>query len=405
MNSKLLSLLLLLSVSNLFASQNRKVLIIGIDGTRSDAFQQANTPNMDALLANSLYSFDSWHTGITWSGPSWTTILTGAQWNKHLVINNSFTNHDFVNYPPFPTRAKEIYPYLNCSIVAEWYPLIDNITNAGWNHTVKVPDGGNWQTVDSAVAELQNPDLDLLFAYFDKVDLTGHATTFSPLNPLYISAIQDVDSAVGKILNALYARPTYSNENWLILLITDHGGKNFLHGGNSTEERYIWWVASGSAVAHQQINQADPGTYNCGLNNVFDTTCVNTTLMKQSPTHPDIAVTALHHLIYDSGINPETKPEWNLDGKSWLLNLNGVNEIFSEENIIVYPNPASNQLIVRGCLLSVEKQIAIELYSMDGKKVWSKIPSAKDISINTGNFSKGIYILKSGSVSKKVVIE
>jgi membrane-anchored protein YejM (alkaline phosphatase superfamily) len=34
------------------ASQPRKVLIIGIDGVRTDALQQANTPNIDALIAS-----------------------------------------------------------------------------------------------------------------------------------------------------------------------------------------------------------------------------------------------------------------------------------------------------------------------------------------------------------------
>jgi len=404
MHTRLLAFLFLFHFTFSFASQNRKVLFIGIDGTRSDAFQQANTPYLDGLLANSTYSYDSWHTGITWSGPSWTTILTGVQWNKHLVTSNSFTNHDFVNYPAFPTRAKEIYPNLNCSIVAEWDPLIDNITNAGWNHMIKVPDTGNWPTADSAVAELQNPDIDLLFAYFDKVDVTGHTSTFSPSNPLYISAIEDVDSAVGRVLNALYARPSYSSENWLILVVTDHGGKNFGHGGNSNEERHIWWMASGSVVAHQQINEADPGTYNCHLNTIYDSTCVNLSLMKSSPTHPDIAVTALHHLIYESGINPETKPEWNLDGKSWLLNPSDVNEIGSE-NVSVYPNPSSNQFNVYGLQFAIKRQLAVELFSIDGKLLLSEMPKADNISINTQNFAKGIYLLKVGTATRKIVVE
>lgn len=399
------TLFLTLNFLFLFSFQNRKVLIIGIDGTRSDAFQQANTPHIDALLANSTYSYDSWHTGITWSGPSWTTILTGVQWNKHLVTSNSFTNHDFINYPPFPTLAKQIYPNLNCSIVAEWDPLVDNITNAGWNHAVKVPDTGNWPTADSAVAELQNPDIDLLFAYFDKVDVTGHTSTFSPLNPLYISAIQDVDSAVGRVLNALYARPTYSSENWLILVVTDHGGTGFGHGGNSNAERHIWWMANGSVVAHEQINEADPGTYNCHSNNVYDSACVNLSLLKSSPTHPDIAVTALHHLIYESGVNPETHAGWNLDGKSWLLNPSGVNEISTNENISVYPNPSSSQFTVHGLQFAVEKQMAVELFSVDGKRVLSVIPTSENMMIETENFAKGIYLLKAGSISKKIVVE
>lgn len=407
MQTRLLSFLFLFSFTFSFASQNRKVLIIGIDGVRSDALQQANTQHINGLLASATYSFDSWHTGISWSGPSWTTILTGVNWNKHGVTNNNFTGSNFNQYPPLPTLAKQIQPNLNCSIVAEWHPLIDNITNAAWNRTVKVVDGSNFPTADSAVLELQNPDIDLLFAYFDKVDLTGHFSTFSPSNPLYISAIQDVDSAIGKVLNALYARPTYANEDWLILLITDHGGTGFSHGGNSYEERHIWWIASGSAVAHWHITQADPGTYNCHLNNVFDTTCVNYSLLRQSPVHPDITVTALHHLIYDSGINPETKPEWSLDGKSWLLNSTDIGrndaDIFS-----VFPNPAINAITVFS--KTGEAKNHIELFNVLGERI-ENVPSTQFTDrtvLDITRLSNGTYLLviRAGAETsvKKIVV-
>ena len=405
MTKRLLALLLILNAAFLFASQNRKVLLIGIDGTRSDAFQLANTPHIDGLLATSTYSYDSWHTGITMSGPSWTTILTGVQWNKHLVTGNSFSANDFTTYPPFPTLAKQVYPNLNCSIVAEWDPLIDNITNAGWNRAIKARDESTWPTADSAIIELQNPDLDLLFVYFDSVDMRGHYTTFSPTNPVYVKAIEGVDSAVGNVLNALYARPTYAAEDWLILVVTDHGGTSFFHGGNSVEERQMWWIASGSAVAHQQITKADPGTYNCGSNLVYDTACVDLPLLKNSPTHPDVAVTALHHLIYESGINPETKPEWNLDGKSWLLTPTGIDEVGVNGTFFVYPNPVAEELTVRGLQFAVEKQIPVELFSVDGKKVWSVTPTANTIAINVQNFAKGIYLLKVGTATKKIAVE
>lgn len=399
-----LSVTLLLAFSFLFsfATQNRKVLLIGIDGTRTDAFQQANTPKIDALLSTSTYTYQSWHTGITWSGPSWSTILTGVNWNKHGVTDNNFTGSQFNTYPPLPTLAKQVKPNLNCSIVAEWDPLIDDITNAQWNHQVKIPDTETWITADSAVAELQNPDIDLLFTYFDKVDMTGHYTTFSPTNPLYISAIQSVDSAVGKVLDALYARPTYSNEDWLILVVSDHGGNSFFHGGNTVEERKIWWIASGNVVAHQQITQADPGTYSCH-GTTFDSTCVNYSLMRQSPVHADVTVTALHHLIYDSGINPETKPEWHLDGKSWLLNPNGVEDI-AAENLQVFPNPSVNLFNIEGLQFAVANQIPVELFTLDGRLIFSTVPTTETISITTAGFAKGIYLLKAGNVTRKVVL-
>ncbi|MCW5908296.1 MAG: alkaline phosphatase family protein [Chitinophagales bacterium] len=403
MKTFLLSFFLAHTVLFSFASQNRKVLLIGIDGVRSDALQQANTPNIDGLLSNSLYTYSSWHTGITWSGPSWSTILTGVNWNKHGVTSNSFAGRKFDQYAPLPTLAKQILPNLNCAFVAEWHPLIDSINNAAWNRAIKVPDMETWITADSAVAQLQNPDIDLLFAYFDRVDMTGHFSSFSPTNPLYISAIQNVDSAVGKLLDTLYARPTYNTENWLIMLFTDHGGNGFMHGGNSLEERTIWWIATGSVVAHQQINQADPGTYSCN-GGTFDTTFVNYSLLRQSPVQTDITVTALHHLIYETGINPETKPEWNLDGKSWLINSSHVNEIYAEGNVSVFPNPNNGTFTITGLDFAAERKLPIEIFSMEGKLIFSALPEANELNVTSSQLQNGLYLLKVGNMNKKLVI-
>lgn len=398
----LLAILLCWQISS--ASQSRKVLIIGIDGTRSDALQMANTPNIDALLPNALYTYDSWHTAITWSGPSWATILTGVYWDKHGVKNNLFLGKNFAQHPPIPTLAKQIKPDLNCAIVAEWDPLIDDIDNAAWNKKVKVPDTESWITADSAIAQLQDPDIDLLFAYFDKVDMTGHSTGFDTLNPLYINAIQIVDSAVGKVLNALYARPDYANENWLIFLVTDHGGSSLSHGGNSYDERHAWWIASGSVVSHEQITKADPGTYNCNNDWVFDRYCVDKNLMQASPVHPDIAVTALHHLLYDT-LNPETKTEWALDGKSWLMTPSAVHELITTETISVYPSPNNGIFTVQGVQFAANQNLAVEVFSLEGKKVFSAIPQTDKLQIDLSNLQRGFYLLKVGDESAKVLVQ
>src|SRR5688572_21109732 len=45
----------------------KKLLIIGIDGCRGDALMGANTPNVHALLPNSVYSLDALTEAPTWS--------------------------------------------------------------------------------------------------------------------------------------------------------------------------------------------------------------------------------------------------------------------------------------------------------------------------------------------------
>ncbi|GIV33978.1 MAG: hypothetical protein KatS3mg031_1513 [Chitinophagales bacterium] len=398
---------LLLSIA-LHASQDRKVLIIGIDGCRSDALLQANTPNIDTLLTNSLYSFDSWHVGITWSGPSWSSILTGVHWNKHGVTDNSFNGSNFNQYAPFPKLAKTLKPNLKRVEVVEWGPLADDFYNDGWDEKIKVADGSTFPTADSAVIQLQDPDLDVLFVYFDKVDLTGHVSTFSPANPLYINAIQDVDHAIGTVLSALYARSTFASENWLILLVTDHGGRNFSHGGNSYEERRVWWIASGRDVPHNEVSSLDPGTYNCQLNAVFDPSCVDFALIRESPVHTDIAVTALHHLIYDTGVHPETKSEWELYGKSWLSPPTAIADVQSQTKFIIAPDPASGEIVIYSSDEALQPA-ELTVFDVMGREIpVSPQLFNNNIRLNLAGAIPGTYILHinlgNGSAVKKIIL-
>jgi len=381
-----------------FASQTRKVLIIGWDGVRSDALQQANTPNLDALIAEGLFTYDAWHLGITVSGPSWSTIMTGVWWNKHGVFSNAYTGSNYNDYPYFPTRAKELRPNLKCVQVTEWAPMSDNVYNDGWDLKLKTPDGDGAATEAVAVQQLQDPDLDALFVYFDAVDLAGHSSGFDPNNPSYMQAIENNDFHTGNIITALKNRPTYNDENWLVLLITDHGGRGTGHGGISYEERHIWWVASGNAVQHGQIYADDPGTYNLLGTGIFNANGVDTALLNLSPVQADIAVTALHHLIFDTGQNPENIGPWGFDGKSWLNTFidstTGTNKVFdASENIKLYPNPTTG-IVTVWFENSDSQPVEVRLFDIAGRvvKVVTEQQTSNKINIDLSEQPVGQYI-------------
>lgn len=388
------SLLLLMLVLSVHASQPRKVLIIGIDGTRSDALQQANTPNIDNLLLNGFYTFNAYHCGITVSGPSWSDVLCGVWEAKHGVTSNSYTGSNYNQFPYFITRAKEIKPNLRCVQVTEWAPMSDNVYNDGWDQKIKVPDGAGTPTAQAALTQLADPNLDALFVYFDAVDLAGHASGFSPNNPTYMAAIEGVDTHVGTVLNALYARPDYANEDWLILMTTDHGGIGTGHGGGTLLERQIWWIASGPAVQPQQLVGQDPGSYQYnGL--PYFVPSVDTTILKMTPVQTDIAVTALHHLIFDTGIHPEDRPDWNLDGKSWLNQIMSTPATTKDEfKLIPYPNPATD-LVTVWFSNPTDEKVTCRLTDMSGKTVHSKkvLVASQKLTLDIEHLRSGSYYL------------
>jgi hypothetical protein len=76
----------------------------------------------------------------------------------------------------------------------------------------------------------------------------------------------------------------------------------------------------------------------------------------------------------------------------------GVSSYYSsKEEFEVYPNPSSTKIVVRCQMSDVSK----ELYNSVGQLVLS----TKENEIDVHNLSRGIYYLKVGNVSRKVVVE
>jgi hypothetical protein len=69
----------------------KKVLLIGLDGIHVDILEQADTPNLNSLIAGGSFSADARTRPITVSGPGWSSMLTGVWMEKHGVESNDFT--------------------------------------------------------------------------------------------------------------------------------------------------------------------------------------------------------------------------------------------------------------------------------------------------------------------------
>ena len=72
----------------------KKVLLIGCDGLRADAILATETPNLDTLMENGVYSFYATTERDTVSGACWTALLKGVHRTKHKVKGNNFKNID-----------------------------------------------------------------------------------------------------------------------------------------------------------------------------------------------------------------------------------------------------------------------------------------------------------------------
>ncbi len=293
----------------------RKVLIITLSGTRPDALVAANTPNIDALISGGFYTYDSWSQERTVDGPAISSIFTGVYSPKHGVTNNSYVGSDFNTYPYFNTLAKQVNNSFKCVQYVEFWPASDNVSNDGWDQKLKGNNAGG-----DGITLIQDANTDVLALQFDAIDLEGHTSGFDPNNQAYLDVIEGVDQQIGNIINAMRNRPNYAQEDWLVLVVSPYAGDGTSHGGSTYEERRVFWIGFSDRGTPQRAsgpqngsftNPVDPGTYDLSAS-------VNLVTQRQSPVLVDIGTTALHHLIYDSGIVPENNAAWDLDGKSWL---------------------------------------------------------------------------------------
>jgi predicted AlkP superfamily pyrophosphatase or phosphodiesterase len=283
-----------------FAQPSKKVLFIGIDGTRFDSIEKAQTPNLDGLMQDGIYSptclilGERYKKNDTVSGPGWSSILTGVWADKHGVQNNSFAGMNYAEYPHFFARLKETRPDVRAISLVTWKPIHEKIVSAAdvsLNYESKergLPgyERSDAEATDEAVRQLTAGNPDVLFLYIGQVDETGHAHGFHPAVPEYIAAIERADKLVGRAISAMKSRPSLSSEDWLVIVTSDHGGKGKNHGGGHNDPDVLnsFLIVSGPSARR--------GTF------------------AEQVYLVDAPVTALAHL----GVKPNDA--WKLDGRA-----------------------------------------------------------------------------------------
>ncbi|MFD6112958.1 alkaline phosphatase family protein [Streptomyces yangpuensis] len=243
------------------AAVTDKVLVIGVDGAVLDRGKAADAPHLNGLMAQGLTARSTLYAGpmaATSSGPGWSTVATGVWPDKHGVRDNSFIGKNYTAHPDFLTRIENAKPALNTYAAADWEPITSTDQN-GPIFSAKVDkrlslkgDRDGYRNEDPKVAaaaatELRTQNPDAAFVYLGEIDAAGHS--YGAASQQYLDAVARVDALVGQLLTAVQNRPTYGQENWKILVTTDHGHTSTGgHGGSSIAERGTFVIAKGAGI-------------------------------------------------------------------------------------------------------------------------------------------------------------
>ena len=238
----------------------KKGLVIMLDGLRSDALLSASTPSMDSIITGewapgykSAWTFEA-HTNLD-SPPSSATnhvaIVTGVTATKNNCYENGqIPQTKWDEYPSYMSRLRKTIPDIKTAWIFNWGEDADIQSDATYvgepsgdeklsgmcvqflNGTFPAGDGiqgSHWSEGD---------DIDLVTIYLDSVDGNGHGHGFTPNSDNYIKCVEWMDEQIGKFLAAIKGRPNFADEDWLVAVVSDHGGIGRGHGVVGSQNCY-----------------------------------------------------------------------------------------------------------------------------------------------------------------------
>jgi len=246
-----------------------KILLVGIDGLiLRTALESGRAPMLTSLKEAGHFTELTMDVP-TLSGPGWSTLLTGSTHSQHAVTDNRFSGHNLLSRPDLLSRAFYQDQSTTTFAAAGWPPLVDpsgvgpviherREQARASQHRVISRDGETYgyERVDAEIANvsvfaMEKFGPDVSFVYFCDADEAGH--THGVVGEHYVEAISRVDAHLVRLHDTIKRRVEKYQEEWLLVLTTDHGHVNEGgHGSDSPQERASFVIARGIGRVNPQ---------------------------------------------------------------------------------------------------------------------------------------------------------
>lgn len=243
-----------------------KCLFIGWDGCRADAmkylikscdekvsgYNESNIYSAVSTLKNNggLYityvGGDKGSEQETSTAQGWSSALCGKWMKKQWRQGIEWCLDD-----DYPTVLKSLsMKGFKTSFCAEWPVHFDNT----YSKEIEFAEKNNLQQYfykiegDMAVynhfIERIKSDDDFIFAIFENPDHNGHNTGFGDSNYRYVAGVCNLDRFSYNLLQKIKNRETFDEEDWLVLIASDHGGHSNRHGTQKIQDRTTFLALS-----------------------------------------------------------------------------------------------------------------------------------------------------------------
>jgi hypothetical protein len=201
----------------------------------------------------------------TVSGPNWGSMLTGAGPEQHGITNNNWTTDNYTieatikdedgYFPSIFSVIRKQMPNAKTAFFYDWKDLIEFYNEKYIDKVEFLTDYIEVykNAIDYVIEELP----EFTFIYVGHIDEVGHE--YQHGSDEYYKSIEDVDAKIGELISALEEANLY--ESMHIILVSDHGGVGYGHGGESMDEIQVPWLIKGPGIIKNKLIEEPLNTF------------------------------------------------------------------------------------------------------------------------------------------------
>jgi arylsulfatase A-like enzyme len=231
------------------------IVLISVDGLGHRFITKEDAPFLKVIMKKGV-SLDLARTiypSITL--PSHTSMLTGVSPEKHGIDWNSYqpqrVHNGNIQIPTIFDLAKKNNLSTAMLVGKEKFKHLGRIkpdpglkvsSSASVDYFEFEDSNNEAYFSEKAVNILKNQKPDLFFIHFRHPDITGHSQGWGSL--MQKQAIKAVDLGISKIYQAMSAK----NSKSVMIVTADHGGHKGGHGGCSSSDLSIPWIAYSESI-------------------------------------------------------------------------------------------------------------------------------------------------------------
>ena len=239
------------------AQNNHHVLLIGLNGVSSEAFQYSQTPNIINLLQSGSISLKTRSVLPTLSAPNWSSHLSGSGPEQTGVTNNNWLPNNFAieptvkdnlgHFPSIFNLIKQNNLQASTAMFYDWDWLGEYLN---LNYIDKAVFTASYtETTEKASEYIRDKKPVLTFVFYGTPEEIGPLEGHSTIE--YYLSIKKIDDEIGKLVSVLKETGIYDETN--IIIVSDHGGINKGQSGESMAEIEIPWIITGPGIIKNRV--------------------------------------------------------------------------------------------------------------------------------------------------------